>query len=67
MPERLPAKLRYKPVAEVGSGRYRFLTYVHVSGVRAVFERFADDQLGAGGPVGFTVAPKVRISSGSNG
>jgi ABC-type transport system substrate-binding protein len=50
----------FKHVAEVvGSGPYRFLKDEHVSGARAVFERFAEYQPRAGGSVGFTAGPKV--------
>src|ERR1700758_2921936 len=60
MPERLAAESPFKPVAEVvGSGPYRFLKDEHVSGARSVFERFAEYQPRAGGPVGFTAGPKV--------
>jgi peptide/nickel transport system substrate-binding protein len=60
MPERLAAESPYKPVAEiVGSGPYRFLKDEHLSGARAVFERFAEYQPRAGGRVGFTSGPKV--------
>jgi len=60
MPERLAAESPFKPVAEVvGSGPYRFLKDEHVSGARAVFERFAEYQPRAGGLVGFTAGPKV--------
>jgi peptide/nickel transport system substrate-binding protein len=60
MPERLATESPYKPVAEVvGSGPYRFLKDEHISGARAVFERFAEYQPRAGGPVGFTAGPKV--------
>ena len=61
MPERLAAESPFKPVAEiVGSGPYRFLKEEHVSGARAVFERFAEYQpRREGGPVGFTAGPKV--------
>jgi peptide/nickel transport system substrate-binding protein len=60
MPERLAAESPFKPVAEVvGSGPYRFLKDEHVSGARAVFQRFAEYQPRAGGPVGFTAGPKV--------
>jgi peptide/nickel transport system substrate-binding protein len=60
MPERLAAESPFKPVAEVvGSGPYRFLKDEHVSGARAVFERYAEYQPRAGGPVGFTAGPKV--------
>jgi peptide/nickel transport system substrate-binding protein len=60
MPERLAAESPFKPVAEVvGSGPYRFLKDEHVSGARAVFERFAEYQPRTGGPVGFTAGPKV--------
>src|SRR5207248_7727109 len=56
----LAAESPYKPVAEiVGSGPYRFLKDEHVSGARAIFERFAEYQPRAGGPVGFTAGPKV--------
>jgi len=42
MPERLAATSPFTPVAEiVGSGPYRFLADEHVSGARAVYERFA--------------------------
>ena len=59
MPERLAAESPYKPVGEiVGSGPYRFLKDEHVSGARAVFERFAEYQPKAGGPVGFTAGRK---------
>ena len=45
MPARLAAESPFKPVAEIiGSGPYRFLKDEHVSGARAVFERFADYQ-----------------------
>jgi len=54
------AESPFKPVAEViGSGPYRFVKDEHVSGARAVFERFADYQPRAAGPVGFTAGPKV--------
>jgi peptide/nickel transport system substrate-binding protein len=60
MPERLAAESPFKPVAEiVGSGPYRFLKDEHISGARAVFERFAEYQPRAAGPVGFTAGPKV--------
>ena len=60
MPERLAAESPFKPVAEVvGSGPYRFLKDEHVSGARAVFQRFAEYQPRAGGSVGFTAGPKV--------
>jgi peptide/nickel transport system substrate-binding protein len=60
MPERLAAESPFKPVAEVvGSGPYRFLKDEHVSGARAVFERFAEYQPRPGGTVGFTAGPKV--------
>src|SRR5215831_12262361 len=60
MPERLAAESPFKPVAEVvGSGPYRFLKDEHVSGARAVFQRFAEYQPRAGGTVGFTAGPKV--------
>jgi peptide/nickel transport system substrate-binding protein len=60
MPERLAAESPFKPVAEVvGSGPYRFLKDEHVSGARAVFERFAEYQPRTGGTVGFTAGPKV--------
>jgi len=60
MPGRLAAESPFKPVAEVvGSGPYRFLKDEHVSGARAVFERFAEYQPRAGGSVGFTAGPKV--------
>src|SRR6201997_2571080 len=60
MPERLASESPFKPVAEiVGSGPYRFLKAEHVSGARAVFERFAEYQPRANGPVGFTAGPKV--------
>src|SRR5215469_16781183 len=60
MPERLAAESPFKPVAEVvGSGPYRFLKDEHISGARAVFERFAAYQPRAGGPAGFTAGPKV--------
>jgi peptide/nickel transport system substrate-binding protein len=60
MPERLAAESPFKPVAEiVGSGPYRFLKDEHVSGARAVFERFAEYQPRAGVSVGFTAGPKV--------
>src|SRR5262249_60113051 len=59
MPERLAAESPFKPVAEiVGSGPYRFLKDEHISGARAVFERFAEYQTRAGGPVGFTAGPQ---------
>src|SRR6201997_3174398 len=60
MPERLAATSPFKPVAEiVGSGPFRYLKDEHVSGARVVFERFAEYQPRAGGPVGFTAGPKV--------
>ena len=60
MPERLAAESPFKPVAEVvGSGPYRFLKDEHVSGARAVFERFAEYQPRPGGPVGFSAGTKV--------
>ncbi len=60
MPERLAAESPFKPVAEVvGSGPYRFLKDEHISGARAVFERFAEYQPRAGVSVGFTAGPKV--------
>ena len=60
MPERLAVESPFKPVAEViGSGPYRFVKDEHVSGARAVFERFAEYQPRAAGPVGFTAGPKV--------
>src|ERR1700686_4656597 len=60
MPERLAAESPFKPVAEVvGSGPYRFLKDEHVSGARAVFERFAEYKPRAGGRVGFTAGPKL--------
>jgi ABC-type transport system substrate-binding protein len=60
MPARLAAESPFKPVAElVGSGPYRFLKDEHVSGARAVFERFAEYQPRAGGALGFTTGPKV--------
>ena len=60
MPERLAAESPFKPVAEVvGSGPYRFLGDEHVSGARAVFERFAEYRPRSGGPIGFTAGPKV--------
>src|SRR5215472_17454981 len=60
MPGRLAAESPFKPVGEVvGSGPYRFLKDEHVSGARAVFERFAEYQPRAGGPAGFTAGPKV--------
>ena len=60
MPGRLAAESPFKPVGEVvGSGPYRFLKDEYVSGARAVFERFAEYQPRAGGPVGFTAGPKV--------
>ena len=60
MPARLAAESPFKPVAEVvGSGPYRFLKDEYVSGARAVFQRFAEYQPRAGGPVGFTAGPKV--------
>jgi peptide/nickel transport system substrate-binding protein len=60
MPARLAAESPFKPVAElVGSGPYRFLKDEHVSGARAVFERFAEYQPQAGGALGFTTGPKV--------
>src|SRR5580700_5017212 len=55
MPERLAAQSPDRPVAEVvGSGPFRFLAAEHVSGARAVFERFEAYQPRGGGPVGFT-------------
>ena len=60
MPERLAAESAFKPVAEiVGSGPYRFLKDEHVSGARSVFERFAEYQPRASGPVGFTAGAKA--------
>src|SRR5580704_16007272 len=60
MPERLAAQSPDKPIAEVvGSGPFRFLASEHVSGARAVFERFEAYQPRGGGPVGFTAGPKV--------
>src|SRR5215831_4529991 len=60
MPERLTAESPFKPVNEiVGSGPYRFLKDEHISGARAVFQRFAEYQPRAGGSVGFTAGPKV--------
>jgi peptide/nickel transport system substrate-binding protein len=60
MPERLAAQSPDKPVAEVvGSGPFRFLASEHVSGARAVFERFEAYQPRGSGPVGFTAGPKV--------
>src|SRR6201998_3552093 len=59
MPERLAAESPFKPVAEVvGSGPYRFLKDEHVSGARAVFERFAEYRPRAGGAGGVTSRPK---------
>jgi peptide/nickel transport system substrate-binding protein len=60
MPERLAAESPFKPVAEVvGSGPYRFRKDEHVSGARAIFERFAEYQPRPDGTVGFTAGPKV--------
>jgi peptide/nickel transport system substrate-binding protein len=60
MPERLAAQSPDKPIAEiVGSGPYRFLASEHISGARAVFERFEAYQPRGSGPVGFTAGPKV--------
>ena len=60
MPERLAVGSPFKPVAEVvGSGPYQFLKDEHVSGARAVFQRFAEYRPRTGGPVGFTTGPKV--------
>ena len=60
MPERLAATSPFKPVAEiVGSGPYRFLPEEHVSGARAVYERFAPYQPRTSGPLGFTSGPKI--------
>jgi len=60
VPERLAAESPFKPVAEIiGSGPYRFLKDEHVSGARAVFERFAEYKPRPSGPVGFTAGPKV--------
>ncbi len=60
MPERLAATSPFKPVAEiVGSGPYRFLAGEHVSGARAVYERFPLYQPRLTGPVGFTSGPKI--------
>jgi len=60
MPARLAAESPFKPVAEIiGSGPYRFLKDEHVSGARAVFERFAEYKPRPSGPVGFTAGPKV--------
>ena len=60
MPERLAATSPFTPVAEiVGSGPYRFLADEHVSGARAVYERFALYQPRMPGPLGFTSGPKI--------
>jgi peptide/nickel transport system substrate-binding protein len=60
MPERLATESPFRPVAEVvGSGPYRFLKDEHVSGARAVFERFELYRPRDGGTVGFTAGPKV--------
>ena len=60
MPERLAATSPFTPVAEiVGSGPYRFLVDEHVSGARAVYERFALYQPRMPGPLGFTSGPKI--------
>jgi peptide/nickel transport system substrate-binding protein len=60
MPERLAVESPFKPVAEVvGSGPYRFLKNEHVSGARAVFERFESYRPRDGAQVGFTAGPKV--------
>src|SRR5438105_4012813 len=60
MPERLAQESPFKPVAEVvGSGPYRYLKDEHVSGARAVFERFDLYRPRDGGAVGFTAGPKV--------
>src|SRR5216110_722060 len=54
MPERLAQESPFKPVAEiVGSGPYRYLKDEHVSGARAVFERFDLYRPRDGGAVGF--------------
>src|ERR1700730_4258388 len=59
MPERLAAQSPDKPIAEiVGSGPYRFLASEHISGARAVFERFEAYQPRGSGPVGFTAGPE---------
>src|SRR5467141_1112916 len=58
MPERLAKESPFKPVAEVvGSGPYRFLKDEHVSGARAVFQRFAEYRPRDGSKVGFTAGP----------
>src|SRR2546430_17025227 len=48
----------------VGSGPYRFLKDEHISGARAVFERFAEYQPRAGRPGGVTAGPKVAPFEG---
>jgi peptide/nickel transport system substrate-binding protein len=68
MPERLAAESPFKPVAEVvGSGPYRFLKDEHVSGARAVFERFAEYQPRAAARSASPPVRRWRISSGSSG
>jgi peptide/nickel transport system substrate-binding protein len=60
MPERLAVQSPDKPLAEaVGSGPYRFLASEHVSGARAVFQRFEAYRPRDGGAMGFTSGPKV--------
>ena len=60
MPERLASTSPFKPIAEIiGSGPYRFLADEHISGARAVYERFPLYQPRSAGPVGFTAGPKV--------
>src|SRR6516162_7607564 len=60
MPERLALTSPFKPVPEiVGSGPYRFLTDEHISGARAVYERFPVYQPCTAGSVGFTSGPKI--------
>ena len=60
MPERLASTSPFKPIAEIiGSGPYRFLADEHISGARAVYERFPLYQPRSAGPVGFTAGHKV--------
>src|SRR5205085_12649887 len=59
-PERLAQESPFKPVSEIiGSGPFRFLKDEHVSGARAVFDRFAEYKPRDGSKVGFTAGPKV--------
>ena len=59
-----PGDPPFKPIAEIiGSGPYRFLKDEHVSGARAVFERFADYQPRPSGPVGSRDTQATRCPS----